>query len=188
MRLCGAPTAVKLIVLAAGGLIPSVAVLAQDRQPVAQNQVERREETVYREEYVTEVRESEQTYFEPVTEYRWEPRVHGVLNPFRPKTLAYHLVPHTRWESRTHTVRTPVTVRQLRPETRTVEVQRRSLGFAQAPQAGAAAVGSTAQPRMAERHHALPSAAPQAPIGGVLQMEGDHPRYGWRPSVSGARY
>ena len=196
------------------------------RQPVASTTVERQEQTVYREEYITQVQESQQTYLAPVTEYHWEPRVHGRLNPFRPNTVAYHLVPRTRWETRSHTVRTPVTTRQLRPETRVVEIPRRQLGFAQQQQTTRTALaprGSSftsntattnsanppASTSVAARHHALPSSAPahaaNAPaatnttggtvvagdavviprmatrpgvIGGVHQMDGDHPRFG----------
>lgn len=200
------------------------------RQPVANTTVQRQEQTVYREEYITQMNEAQQTYLAPVTEYHWEPRVHGRLNPFRPKTVSYHLVPRTRWEPRTHTVRTPVTTRQLRPETRVVEIPHRQLGFSQQQQttrtalapSGSAVGGTTvvttpssapASNSIAARHHALPSAAPtSAPaagsrgvtgtvvtgdamvvprmatranvIGGVSQMDGDHPRFG----TSGQRY
>ena len=199
------------------------------RQPVVNTTVERQEQTVYREEYITQMNESQQTYLAPVTEYHWEPRVHGRLNPFRPNTVAYHLVPRTRWEARTHTVRTPVTTRQLRPETRVVEIPRRELSFAEQQQTTRTALtpsssftsGNTvvaapsstpANNSVAARHHALPSAAPASPstgarsvtgtvvsgdamvvprmatranvIGGVSQMDGDHPRFG----TSGQRY
>lgn len=152
------------------------------RQPVTNTDVERREETVYREEYVTEIRESQNTYYAPVTEYVWQPRVHGRLNPFRPNTVAYHLVPRTRWEQRVHTVRTPVAVRQLRPETRIVEVPRRQLGFAERQQTTRTVLApSSGTARIATRPSTGSSVG--APVGGVLQMEGDHPRIGLRPST-----
>ena len=239
MRLVGTEKLMALLVVVAcnGTLVAQDVRLVQQngsqfvestrtvRQPVASTTLERHEETVYREEYTTQMQESQQTYLAPVTEYRWEPRVHGRLNPFRPNTVAYHLVPRTRWEPRTHTVRTPVTTRQLRPETRVVEVPRRQLGFAQQQQTTRTALapssssfssnaGTTLSPQVntpaatsvAGRHHALPSAAPQsAPvaggssttivssgtptvvphtasrpgvIGGVHQLDGDHPRFG----------
>ena len=160
------------------------------RQPVANTTIERQEQTVYREEYTTAMHESQQTYLAPVTEYRWEPRVHGRLNPFRPPTVAYHLVPRTRWEPRSHTVRTPVTTRQLRPETRVVEIPHRQLGFSHQQQttrtalapSGSAVSGTTvvtapsnasAGTRVAARHHALPSAAPtSAPAAGSRAVTG----------------
>lgn len=226
MRLRGTSLLVKLTVLGCGLLASRSSLLAQDgvrrfrengveyveasqtvRQPMAQNVVDRREETVYTEEYVTQIRETPRTYVTPVTEYHWEPRVHG-LNIFRPRTVAYHMVPHTRWEAREHVVRTPVTYRQLRPETRVVETPRRELGFAQRQEVSRTALApgpADDGTRVAARHHALPSGAPQsapsatitagpqvnqptviiptpATIGGVLQMEGDHPRFGAIPA------
>lgn len=233
MRLRGTEQAIWLSLAVLGWLVCAADSRAQDvrlvqqngapfveatqtvRQPVANTTVQRREETVYREEYVTQMQESQQTYLAPVTEYHWEPRVHGVLNPFRPRTIAYHLVPRTHWEPRTHTVRTPITTRQLRPETRIVEVPRRQLGFAQqqqttrtalAPSTSSFSSVSAGAPSSAAvaQHHALPSSAPQsapvaaAPalagngssvvipqtalrpnvIGGVEQLDGDHPRFG----------
>ena len=204
MRLFGTET----LLCAVGCLMLTTVVSAQDvrlvqqngsqfvestqtvRQPVATTTTERQEQTVYREEYITQLRESQQTYYAPVTEYHWEPRVHGRLNPFRPNTVAYHLVPRTRWEPRTHTVRTPVTTRQLRPETRVVEIPRRQLGFAQQTQttrtalapSGTSVSGNSviASPsntgegtRIAARHHALPSAAPSsAPAAGSRTVTG----------------
>jgi len=241
MRLRGTELAVSLLVVcssAADVWAQDVRLVQQNgtkfvestetvRQPVVDTTVERQEQTVYREEYITQMRETQQTYFAPVTEYRWEPRVHGRLNPFRPNTVAYHLVPHTRWEPRTHTIRTPVTTRQLRPQTRVVEVPRRRIGFVEQQRttrtalapgsgpAGNATAGSAvsgnggnaasgAGSGIAARHHALPSAAPQTAavvagnsaagggsqvsvphtasragvIGGVHQLDGDHPRFG----------
>ena len=59
------------------------------RTPITSTQYEEREQTVYREPYSTEVYESQRNVLVPVTEYEWQPRWHGVLNPFRPATLAY---------------------------------------------------------------------------------------------------
>jgi hypothetical protein len=156
-------------------------------EPVATTQVERREETVYREEFVTEMRESQQTVYSPVTEYVWQPRVHG-LGILRPSTLAYHLIPQTHWEPRTHTVRMPVTVRQVRPETRIVEVPRRQLGFAQRQDVSRTAIAPTSTPRVAMRNSGSTIAIPPAAIGGLRQLDGDHPRFGMRSSAAGGRY
>jgi hypothetical protein len=199
MRLSGLSIAARLVFVAAGSC--SSVVFAQDSrqfrdngvdyvetvqyasEPVATTQVDRREETVYREEIVTEMRESQLTVYAPVTEYVWQPRVHG-LGIIRPSTLAYHLVPQTRWEPRTHTVRMPVTVRQMRPETRVVEVPRRELGFAQRQDISRTVLSPTSTPRVASRATGATIAIPPAAIGGVGQMDGDHPRFG----VSGGRY
>jgi hypothetical protein len=200
MRLRGTALFLRLFVVVISSAATSAALQAQGLEPITQTRVERTEETVYREEFVTEMRESQQLYYTPVTEYVWQPRVHGVLNPFRPNTLAYHLVPCTRWEARPHTVRTPITARQLRPETRIVERPVRELGFAERPQGNSVVLAPNDDgARVAARHHALPSAAPAAApataggtstgstiiipapaaaIGGVSQMDGDHPRFG----------
>jgi hypothetical protein len=199
MRLSGLSLAARLMFVAAGSC-SSFALAQEARQfrengvdyvetvqyasePVATTQVDRREETVYREEVVTEMRESQHTVYAPVTEYVWQPRLHG-LGIIRPTTMAYHLVPQTRWEPRTHTVRTPVTVRQMRPETRVVEVPRRQLGFAQRQDISRTALAPSSTPRVATRPTTTSVSIPPAAIGGVSQMDGDHPRFG----TSGGRY
>lgn len=153
------------------------------REPVVATRVEENEQTVYKEQLVTEIRESEHLVYSPVTEYCWEPRVHGILNPFRPRTVAYHLVPRTRWEARTHTVRRPVTVRQLTPETRVVQKPVRELTFADREEVSRMAVNSEgSSSRVAAKPKSIGA------VGGVLKMDGDHPRHGLRTNVSGGRY
>ena len=161
MRLRGTELVVKLSLLG-GALLTGLSNLyAQDvvNQPYTRNVVDRREETVYQEEYVTQMKESQHMVLTPVTEYQWEPRVHNRFNILRPRSMAYHLVPRTRWEARSHTVRTPVTYRQLRPQTRVVEVPRRELGFSQAPAVGGASIVQNSDAggaRVAARHGPLP--------------------------------
>ena len=48
------------------------------RTPVKGVQYEEREQTVYREQYATEVYESQRNVLVPVTEYVWQPKWHGV--------------------------------------------------------------------------------------------------------------
>jgi hypothetical protein len=203
MRLSGLSLAARLVVVAAGSCssfslaqevrpyrengVDYVETVQYVSEPVATTQVDRREETVYREELVTEMRESQHTVYSPVTEYVWQPRVHG-LGIIRPSTVAYHLVPQTRWEPRTHTVRTPVTVRQMRPETRVVEVPRRELGFAQRQDVSRTALAPTSTPRVASRPSGSTIVIPPAAIGGLRQLDGDHPRFGLQPGIAGGRY
>ena len=77
------------------------------RTPVAATHMETPESTVTRPPLETPLYESRQRILVPVTEYHWQPRWHTPLNPFRPPTVSYHLVPQTRWEIRTQTSQTP---------------------------------------------------------------------------------
>ena len=61
-------------------------------------------------------------YLAPVVEYKWEPRVQGRWNPFRPPTVAYQHVPHTCWEARNEVVHRTNTRTEWVAERRTVEV------------------------------------------------------------------
>lgn len=83
-----------------------------ERRPVTSWQWEERPEVVYREEFVTTFREDWRTIQVPVT----------VANPNGGPPLQ-------RWETRSQIVRSPVVTRQLVPETRTVRVPVRKLGF-----------------------------------------------------------
>ena len=72
--------------------------------------------------------------------------------------------------------------------TRIVEVPRRQLGFAQRQDVSRTALSPTSTPRVASRPTGTTVAIPPAALGGLRQMDGDHPRYGMQPSVSGGRY
>ena len=52
------------------------------QRPVTSVTMKLRQQTVYTERRRTEIHESVRTYFIPVTEYRYEPRWHGLWNPF----------------------------------------------------------------------------------------------------------
>jgi len=138
------------------------------REPISETRLEQKQQTVYREQYRTEMKDSQRTVYQPVTEYRWQAYLHGRWNPLVQPYWAYRLVPSTRWVARQETVRMPVTQRELVPETRTVQVP------------------ITTQ-RVAEREiiervavSASPSGAQTAqsgrPLGGVARLESDPPR------------
>ena len=142
------------------------------RTPVAATHMEDREQTVYRQQMATQIYESQRNVLVPISEYQWQPKWHGRLNPFRPATVAYHLVPQTRWEMHTQTVQTPVTRVQWVPEKRLVQVPVTTL-------------------RIEDREQVvLRPAANQVPvvrqagaisrktIGSVARMESDPPRRG----------
>ena len=99
------------------------------RSPVTSVTTETRELTTYKERLRTAVRESVQTYYVPKSEHHYEARWHNWWNPFAEPQLVYHPVPHTRWQPRTEKIRTAVTVREFIPETRTIRVPVRQLGF-----------------------------------------------------------
>ncbi len=81
-----------------------------------ETKLEEYQRTVYRERYTSEIRETDRTVLTPVTEYRWQPVMHGRWNPFAQPYIQYELVPTTRWESRVEKVRRPVTRHELVPE------------------------------------------------------------------------
>ena len=94
-------------------------------RPVVETTVEQREQTVYRPQTVTETKPQSRTIFTPVVEYKWEPRLHGRWNPFRPPTVAYHHVPNTRWEPRNEVVQRTNTRTEWVAEKRTIDVPQR---------------------------------------------------------------
>jgi hypothetical protein len=146
------------------------------RQPLTETRFEEHNETVFREQYTTEMRDSYRTVYMPVTEYTYEPRVHGWWNPFAPSHVAYHLVPRTRWEPRVETVRTPITSREVVPETRVVRVPVRSLGFVEREEIDRVAV--TPSPSQRTVSGGAVTSLAERPVGGISRMENDPPRQG----------
>jgi len=167
----------------------------EDRVPVSR--MEERTETVYREEFTTEMRDTTRTSRTPVTEYRWEAFWVNRWNPLAQAYVAYRQVPHTRWETRTETVQVPVNTRRLVPETRVV---RRAVGSFQTvkrdvvsrvPVGGSrTSVGATLAAGSLTPIQA-PSVAQRPRIGGISRIESDPPRYGtataWRASTDAVR-
>ena len=112
-----------------------VVVAAQETRLVEKNgrvyretyhtQLQSVEEKVYQRSLTTEVQERQRYTYVPVTQYRWESRVHHWWNPFRTNTVSYHKVPHTRLQQQVQTVRVPVTVSEWTPVTRMARVPTR---------------------------------------------------------------
>ena len=160
--------------------------------PTAETRYEKRQETVYHDQYTTQMHDSHHTVLVPVTEYRWETRIHGWWNPFQSPSIAYHLVPRRRWEPRTETVRIPITTHQTIPETRTVHVPVTTLGFVEKEEVSRVAVSPRATtPTSLARRATSPgsqysatisrgssSAAGREAVGGITRMESDPPRRG----------
>ena len=142
------------------------------RTPVTDTRIEEREQTVYRQQYETRIYQSQRNVLVPVTEYTWQPRWHGRLNPFRPPTVAYQFVPHTRWEMHTQTVQTPVTKSQWVPEKRIVQVPVTTLHMEEREQIVR---------RPVTRNVTLvrqATATTATPVGSVVRMDSDPPRRG----------
>jgi len=92
--------------------------------PHAVNDVvlEPREFTTYRTEVTTEIKEVDQAYQVPITEYQWQPYWQTSWNPFSQPFLAYRQVPVTRWETRTTRVKVPITHQNVVPQKQTQNI------------------------------------------------------------------
>jgi hypothetical protein len=152
---------------------------------IPESRMVEREQTVYREQFTTEMRPSTRTYCAPVTEYRWEAYWVGRWNPLAQPYLAYRCVPRTHWEQRIETVDVPVNVRRLVPESRVVRQPVAGWRTAQREVVDRVAVG-----RSPVRTFAAPAPAPvlasRPQIGGISRLDNDPPRLGvstaWRAS------
>lgn len=78
----------------------------QKSVPVVEYQT--REHKVYRPQVTTQYQTYRQTYYTPVTEYRYVPRLRGQWNPFMQPYWVNELQPTTRWEARPANVQVPV--------------------------------------------------------------------------------
>jgi hypothetical protein len=166
-------------------------------QRVPESRMEERAETVYREQFGTEIRSSTRTYWTPVTEYRWESYWVGRWNLLAEPYLAYRYVPHTHWEERIEVVNVPVNVRRLVPETRTV--RRPAAGFrtvrremvSRVPVGAGRALGDGTLIARSTLPAAPPAVAQRTAIGGISRMDNDPPRHGtataWRASTRTVR-
>lgn len=157
-------------------------------------------QTVYRDQYVTQTKDTARTVLTPVTEYRVQPRLVGRWNPFIEPYYVYESVPTVRWESRTEVVPIQTASRQLVPETRTVrtpvttwrtveeEVISRvavcttpnttsSLANTSSSSTGATLAGPLVPVK-------IPASARSESVGGLSRLENDPPRQGantaWR--------
>lgn len=159
-------------------------------RPLTETRYEERQQTVYREQYVTEVRETSRPVPVAITEYRWEAYWEGRWNPFRQPTLAYRLVPYTRWEVRNEVVREPVTRRDLVPETRVTRVPITTRRMVEEEVIRRVAVdsappGTSTVARSPGEHAPTERTVRREPIGGVARLDNDPPRESssdWRPA------
>lgn len=157
------------------------------RRPVCETQLRPSTQTVYREEQTSELRETQRTWWSPVTEYRCEAYWVGRWNPLVEPCLAYRMVPRTRWEQRTEVVQVPVTCRRLVPETRTVQVPvstRRMVDEEVITRVAVGGVRSAAPVVLSP----TPTVSRPERVGGVARLDKDPPRQGvstaWRESAT----
>jgi hypothetical protein len=142
------------------------------RRPVNETRYEERQQTVWRPQVVTEVQQMQ-----------WEPRWHGVLNPFKSPHVAYHAVPRTTWQPSVETVQSPVTKSEWVAETRTVRVPVTELRFAEEERITRVPMAPTPG-TLSRAPRGGASVAGNPPIGGLRQLDGDPPRHGIAPPAS----
>lgn len=149
------------------------------RVPVSENTTEKVTETYYRENYTTRQQKTQRLVHTPVTEYRWQPRVHNVLNPFAPVYTSWHMVPYTYWKTTVEDVEVPVTVREVVPEQRVVERPVTRLTFVERPQISRVVVAEdprTPTPLVNSGGVSI-AAQPRYSYGGINQLQSDPPRF-----------
>ncbi len=112
------------------------------RKPVSETKMVQREETIERDSYTTEIKDSYHTTYTPVTQYRWEPRWHGRWNPFQSPRLVYHWMPVKAWQAAHTPVQVPVTTRTAVPERRLVQVPVTTLKFVDDEQVSRVPIGT----------------------------------------------
>ncbi|UUO08035.1 hypothetical protein M4951_06880 [Blastopirellula sp. J2-11] len=148
------------------------------QRPVVETTMQQHTEQVYVERYTTDVHESQRTYHVPVTEYRWEAYTPISLNIFAPPRIAYRWAPQTRWEPRVETVRTPVTRRDLVPETRTVSRPVTTTRMVDEKRISRVAVSNS--PASSRGASNIANAPLESQRVGGLGMQADPPRVGTR--------
>jgi|GEM_PF-6480603 len=153
------------------------------RRAVVEQSVAQVQQTFYREQYTTEMQDSNQLVYDPVVHYQWTSRWHNWWNPFAEPYVTYQLEPQTVWQPRWQVVRLPVTRRELIPETRTVQVPARRLGFEPLPPD--TRLAEAPPPAAPVKTPALVDVPSRQPFGGIARLENDPPRYGTGTSDAG---
>ncbi|QDT13526.1 hypothetical protein [Planctomycetes bacterium K23_9] len=118
-------------------------------RPVVETKVEKKEQTVFRPETVTEKVPETQTVFTPVTEHAWQPVLHGRWNPFRQPVVTYHHVPVTSWKQKSNVVTRSQTRTNWVAEKRMVDVPQRIVSIKREEKIDFEPVGRVAPPAQA---------------------------------------
>jgi len=138
------------------------------QRPLVQTELQPRERVTYREQYSTTIEPQARTVYTPVTTYQWQARWRDVLNPFRPATMAYQLVPQTQWQAHVEHVDTPVSRREVIPQREIVDVPVTTQRFVDEEVIRRTVVNS--QPGNGT------AVARREVVGGVSRLENDPPR------------
>lgn len=145
------------------------------RRPVREIEYQDQQQTFYREKYATQMQSVREYRYQAITQYYWEPRVHGRWNVFTGPHLAYHLRPQTTWQHQTRLAEYPVTQRTYEPQTRTVRTAVPKLSFKEEEVVARTAVGPAASGRQLAT-----APAPQPPtIAWNLTPNRPSYTYGW---------
>jgi hypothetical protein len=144
------------------------------QRPVTQTELQPRERVTYREQVSTSYEPRSRTVYTPVTTYQWQARWQDVLNPFKPATMAYQLVPQTQWQAHVQQVETPITRREMVPQREVVDVPVTTRRYVDEEVIRRTVVNPSQGTSVARREV----------IGGVSSLENDPPRDGanWRPA------
>jgi len=171
-------------------------------RPAYQTEMRPSTRTVYRQEQVTEVRETTRTWWSPVTEHGYEAVWVGRWNPLVQPYLAYRPTTRLRWEARTETIEQPVTLSRWVPQTETSEtavtvrrmVPEEIISRVAVSGSGVSApsTATAAVPAPTGALAPVPRPMPTAgSVGGVARLDNDPPRRGantnWRPSSPSPR-
>ncbi|MBN2476591.1 MAG: hypothetical protein JXB62_18415 [Pirellulales bacterium] len=162
------------------------------QRPICETQMQTSTKTVYREDLVTEMRDSVRCWWTPVTEYHQETYLAGRWNPFVTPHFTTRLVPRTRWEQQTEVRQVPTTCRRLVPETRTVQAPVTVRRTVDEEVITRTVVNTPSRPSGGPSDlRSAPTLARREPVGGVAQLESDPPRQGmsnaWRASSATLR-
>lgn len=158
------------------------------REPVREVHYQTRQQTFYRRRPES-VRNITDTYYVPVTKYRWEVRWHNKQSLLQAPHLAYHAVPYTVWEIQQRTRQVIESAASWVPETRSVRVPVPKLRFVEKEEVSRVAVGPS-DSRMATFTTTLRDFRPSRGLpvyGGIARLDGDPPRQGSRLSSDGWR-
>jgi hypothetical protein len=148
-------------------------------RPMCETHFVDQQQTVYVEQYQTQLLPSQRTYQVPVLEYVSEPYVANRWNPFGQPYMAYRTVPRLRWEARTEQLQVPVVQRQVVPQQQTVKVPVTTQRFVDEQQVSKVAIAIKPGDPLTQGSSTF---AQHGPAGGT-GLDSDPPRGGtaWRP-------
>ncbi len=145
------------------------------KRPVVQTELQPRERVTYREQVTTSYEPRSRMVYTPVTTYQWQSRWQDVLNPFKPATMAYQLVPQTHWQAHVEQVDTPITRREMVPQREVFDVPVTTRRYVDEEIIRRSVVNPSRGTSVARREA----------IGGVSRLENDPGPAGsnWRPAA-----